>query len=62
MVCLLLLEMGTSTSLGSLRVTQSPTSACMAMFCSDVAAAHVCTMDNGQGIRLLVYVSIILSA
>ena len=62
MVCLLLLKMGTGASLVSLRVTQSSSPAIMAMFCQDIEATHVCPVDTGQGMRLLVYVSIILTA
>ena len=59
---LLLLQMGTEASLEPLRVTWSSSPAMMDMFCLGLQAANVCPLDTGQGVRLHVCVSTILTA
>ena len=62
MVHLLLLQMGTEPSLEPLRVVQPISPAMQDMFCLGLQASDVCPLDTGQGVRLHVYVSIILTA
>ena len=62
MVHLILLQTDTYASVEPLRVTEPPTSAIQDMFCQGFQASDVCPLDTGQGVRLFVDVSIVLTA